>query len=197
VPACPALSKSPWCSPTRTAATLGSMKTGRPSTRPSLLLLGLPKRWHSDSPTARERLSCCVSALFTARIVRTLTRDRPCGPQGHRRRYRPLGDAYSSNIHADDAAAAVVAAVNVDGGLYNVVEDEPLRRTDQLKALAEAVGLVRLHSAGPLLAVVGGSRTSAMARSQRVSNHRFRAAALWQPKYASVRRGWPAVVAAM
>ena len=67
----------------------------------------------------------------------------------------------------------------------------------QLKALAEAVGLVRLHSAGPLLAVVGGSRTSAMARSQRVSNHRFRAAALWQPKYASVRRGWPAVVAAM
>jgi nucleoside-diphosphate-sugar epimerase len=105
--------------------------------------------------------------------------------------------AYSSNIHVDDAASAVVAALQVQSGVYNVVEDEPLTRREQLKALAAAVGRARLVSAGRLIASLGGSRTSAMARSQRVSNRRFLVAALWRPTYASVRQGWPAVIAAM
>jgi hypothetical protein len=60
--------------------------------------------------------------------------------------------SYFSNIHADDAAAGVVAGLGVDSGVYNVVESEPLTREDQLQALAQAVGLTRLHSAGPLVA---------------------------------------------
>lgn len=105
--------------------------------------------------------------------------------------------AYSSNLHADDAATAVVAALEVQDGLYNVVEDEPMRRREQLEALAAAVGRVRLHSTGRLTALLGGPRMSAMARSQRVSNRRFLAAGDWRPKYESLRKGWPAVIAAM
>jgi hypothetical protein len=48
------------------------------------------------------------------------------------------------SIHADDAAAAVVAALDAPTGTYDVVDDEPLRRGEQRAALAAAVGRRRL-----------------------------------------------------
>lgn len=105
--------------------------------------------------------------------------------------------AYGSAIHLDDAAAAVVAALSVPAGIYNVVDDEPLTNVEQTDALAAAVGGKRLWAPARLIGAVGGNLTAALARSQRVSNRRFKAASTWSPVYASARQGWPATVAAM
>jgi nucleoside-diphosphate-sugar epimerase len=104
-------------------------------------------------------------------------------------------DAYRATIQLDDAAAAVVAALGAPAGFYNVVDDEPLRQRDFDEALAAAVGVDHLRSAGRLLARLAGRRLSVLARSQRVSNHRLKKATDWSPRYSSVREGWPAVVA--
>jgi nucleoside-diphosphate-sugar epimerase len=116
-----------------------------------------------------------------------------------RRRVAPvLGrpDAYTSAIHTDDAATAVVAALGVGSGAYNVVDDAPLTRRAFADAFAAAFGLRRLHLVGPRLAsVVGGRASEVLARSQRVSNARFRAASGWTPAHPDAREGWAAVAA--
>jgi nucleoside-diphosphate-sugar epimerase len=105
--------------------------------------------------------------------------------------------AYESSIHTDDAAAAVVAALAVPGGTYNVADDEPLTRREYLAAFSHAFGLPRLHATpGWLLRAVGGPSARALLASQRVANSRFRAATGWAPAYPSVREGWAAVAAA-
>src|SRR5205807_1812979 len=55
-------------------------------------------------------------------------------------------DGFQSLIWIDDAARAVVAALapRVPPGIYDVADDEPLRRRDVLDALARAVGRRRL-----------------------------------------------------
>ena len=55
-------------------------------------------------------------------------------------------DAYMSSIHADDVATAVVAALDVPSGIYNVCDDEPLTRRDALDAFAAAFDLKRLRT---------------------------------------------------
>ena len=40
----------------------------------------------------------------------------------------------------DDAASAVVAALDAPSGVYNVADDRPLRRSELASALAEALG---------------------------------------------------------
>lgn len=107
-----------------------------------------------------------------------------------------VGDpgGYSSVVHLDDAAAAVVAALGGSGGTYNVVDDEPLTRGAQAAALAAALGVRRLVPTGRLVARVGGA--GALARSQRVSNRRFKDASGWAPRFPSAREGWVDVVAA-
>ncbi len=98
-------------------------------------------------------------------------------------------DAFQSMIHADDAAAAVVAALGVDAGTYDVVDDEPVTK----RGFASAIGgVLRLPGA---MARIGGAQAEIMLRSQRVSNRRFKEASGWAPRYPSVREGLPAVVA--
>jgi nucleoside-diphosphate-sugar epimerase len=110
-----------------------------------------------------------------------------------------LGDkhGYFSMVHVDDAARAVPAALKVPAGTYNVVEDEPVRRVEQMQALAGAVGVRRLVAPPRIVMAAGGSTTRALSRSQRVSNSRFKHESGWAPRYPSVREGWPATVAAM
>ena len=50
-------------------------------------------------------------------------------------------DAYMSSIHCDDVATAVVAALAVPTGIYNVTDDEPLTRGDHLAAFGAAFGI--------------------------------------------------------
>lgn len=103
-------------------------------------------------------------------------------------------DGYVSMINADDAAAAVVAALDVPSGTYNVTEDQPVTKLAQMDALASALGARRLNSTGPAVAALGGSKTRAMSRSLRVSNRRLRAASDWAPRWGTPEDGWVAVV---
>jgi nucleoside-diphosphate-sugar epimerase len=105
--------------------------------------------------------------------------------------------AYESSIHTDDAAGAVVAAVDAPAGIYNIVDDEPVTRREYLDAFSRAFALPHLHSTpGWLLRTVGGSSARVLLASQRVANGRFRATTGWAPRYPSVREGWAAVAEA-
>lgn len=101
---------------------------------------------------------------------------------------------YFPMIHLDDAAVAVVAALEAPSGTYNVT-DETTTRGEQAEALAQAVGVGRLIAAPESVTKIGP--LGYIGRSQRVSNQRFKDATGWAPSYPTVREGWPAVVEAM
>lgn len=104
---------------------------------------------------------------------------------------------FVSSIHVDDAATAVLGALDAHSGVYNVVDDETLTRRDYTDAFAAAFDLPGLHiTPGAPLRVVGGSGAKALISSQRVSNQRMRATTGWAPAYPSAREGWVAVAAA-
>ena len=105
-------------------------------------------------------------------------------------------DAYVSAIHTDDAAAALVAALDAPPGTYNVADDEPLTRRDHFDALAAAFGLKRPRFLPTALGRLGGNNTSIIMRSQRVANRRFRGATSWAPRFPSARQGWRAIAEA-
>ncbi len=106
-------------------------------------------------------------------------------------------DAYLSSVHCEDVAEAVVAALGAGTGIFNVVDDEPLRRRDHLGAFAAAFGIKPPRpTPGGLLRMVGGSAAHGLVASQRVSNRAFRDATGWAPRFPSAREGWAAVAAA-
>jgi nucleoside-diphosphate-sugar epimerase len=82
-------------------------------------------------------------------------------------------------------------------GIYNVVDDEPLRRRDYLTALADVLDVPppRLPPLG--FVRLTGSVGETIARSLRISNRKLRQESGWAPKYSSVRGGYRAVVAQM
>jgi 2-alkyl-3-oxoalkanoate reductase len=107
---------------------------------------------------------------------------------------------YFSMVHHDDAATAVVAALLLPAGVYNVVDDEPLTRQQLGDALAKELGVRQPRILPPWLArlVGGGGRGigETVARSLRISNHKLRAASGWSPGYPSAREGLAAVMRA-
>jgi nucleoside-diphosphate-sugar epimerase len=105
-------------------------------------------------------------------------------------------DAWASSIHTDDAGAAVAAAMRVPAGVYNVADDEPVTRAEYSRVIAEALGR-RVRHVGGVVSRLGGSKTEAISRSQRISNRRLRDASGWSPMFPSVREGLPPVVAAI
>jgi nucleoside-diphosphate-sugar epimerase len=114
-----------------------------------------------------------------------------------RKGWSPLpGDpnAYFSSLAQDDAASAVVAALDVPAGIYNIVDDEPMRRADWVRSLASAAGIPRPKQIPGWVATLGGSVMRLIARSQRISNRHFRDVSHWAPRYASARDAWPDVL---
>jgi nucleoside-diphosphate-sugar epimerase len=106
-------------------------------------------------------------------------------------------DGYQSSIHTDDAGAAVAAALTAPAGVYNVSDDEPLTRRENVDAFADAFGLGRLRIVPTWMQRIGAGKTAAAtARSQRIRNDRFKAATGWAPRYPSAREGWAATAAA-
>nr|WP_064572024.1 NmrA family NAD(P)-binding protein [Gordonia sp. LAM0048] len=99
-------------------------------------------------------------------------------------------DAYVSSIHLADAAAAVVSALHVDSGTYNIVDDLPVTKRNHTAALAGAVGRHPVVTGPGRAALLLGERTTSLTRSLRVSNKRFRSAGGWQPRYHSVWEGY-------
>jgi nucleoside-diphosphate-sugar epimerase len=106
-------------------------------------------------------------------------------------------DNYMSSIHCEDVASAVVAALGVPTGVYNVVDDEPLTRRDYLAAFGAAFG-VKPPKPTParLVKLLGGASAEGLIASQRVTNGRFRDASGWEPAHPDAREGWAAVAAA-
>ena len=102
--------------------------------------------------------------------------------------------AYQSLIHLHDAATAVVSALEVPAGVYNIVDDEPMTKRDTARALGAAIGKRPWLLFPARLAGIMGSKSDILMRSQRVSNRAFKAASGWAPIYPSCREGWKAVV---
>ncbi len=102
-----------------------------------------------------------------------------------------LGDpaSYMSHIHAEDAAAAVVSALNAPAGIYNVADDQPLVRQELAAAIAELEGVASPSPPEPIQGGLPGG-IEALTRSQRVSNKRMKQNTGWTPRYPSVREGW-------
>lgn len=91
-------------------------------------------------------------------------------------------DAYVSFIHIDDAATAVIAALDVPAGVYNVAEPDPVRRSDHRLAMAAAVGRKSLRTIPQVLERVGGQLVNSLARSHRISTQRLHDVSSWSPK---------------
>jgi nucleoside-diphosphate-sugar epimerase len=106
-------------------------------------------------------------------------------------------DAYISAVSHDDAASAVIAALDAPAGIYNVTDDDPLPRRDFAGTLATALGVKPPRFLPPWMAFLMGSIGELLSRSQRMSNRKLKAATGWQPRYPSVREGWPATLAGM
>lgn len=117
-----------------------------------------------------------------------------------RRRVVPvLGrrDSYVSSIHLDDAARAVIAALDAPAGVYNVVDDEPLTKADYADAIAAAVQKRAWIRAPGRAALLFGDRVTSVTRSLRVSNRLFRSTTGWAPRYLSARQAWRATAEAL
>ena len=107
-------------------------------------------------------------------------------------------DAYLSQIWIQDAGGAVVAALTqVPSGIYDIVDDEPLTRSELFKAMAQSVGRRRLlRLPGPLMRLMTGVAADMLNRSQRVSNRCFKELTGWQPSVPDARAGWQLIAEA-
>jgi len=118
-----------------------------------------------------------------------------------RRGVAPLPGApasYVSSISHDDAATAVVAALGVNAGVYNVCDNEPVRRSQYVAILAQCAGARPPRPMPGWMTALMGSAAKLLGRSQRVSNQKLRNSAPgWIPEYPSVREGLPAATKAM
>ncbi len=105
--------------------------------------------------------------------------------------------AFISSVSHDDAGRAVAAALSARSGIYNIIDDEPLRRVDYFGSLALALGVPPPHFLPHWLTPLFGSTGTLLARSLRISNRKFRDETSWRPWFPSVRQGWTAMLAEM
>lgn len=106
-------------------------------------------------------------------------------------------DAFISSVSHDDAAQAIVAALETESGAYNVVDDEPLRHAEYLGSLADALGVSPPRFLPAWSTPLFGNVGALLARSLRISNRKLRDATGWRPRYPSMREAWPALLAAL
>lgn len=111
---------------------------------------------------------------------------------GVRRGWAPVPgtpEAYWPTISHEDAATAVVAALEAPGGIYEVCDDEPVTRKEFGQVCAEAIGVGAPRPVPRWLGLIGVLEL--MSRSLRLSNAKLRAATGWAPRLRSVREGIP------
>jgi nucleoside-diphosphate-sugar epimerase len=104
------------------------------------------------------------------------------------------GANFVSSVHIDDVGSAVLHALTVSAGTYNVADDEPMRQAEYNQHVAQVLG-ARPPRRFPAVAarIMMGRAANALVASQRISNRRFREATGWHPRYRSAREGWVAV----
>jgi nucleoside-diphosphate-sugar epimerase len=108
---------------------------------------------------------------------------------------RPEG--YTTWVSHEDAATAVVAALAVPAGIYNVVESEPLRRRELADGIARLLNVRPPRFFPSWTRRLAGSVGDAIGRSLRISNRKLRNASGWEPRYRTSLDGLTAVVAAV
>jgi len=98
-------------------------------------------------------------------------------------------DGWAHLVHTDDLGPAVLAALHVPSGVYNVGA-EPVRRVQLVAGFSAAAGRDSIDFVGPLLHRLGGARLEPLARSLRVSSEHFTAQAGWTPRRAWFDPSW-------
>lgn len=125
--------------------------------------------------------------------------------EGIRRRMMPIigsGEYYWNLIHLNDAARAVVAAVQAQNSslrrVYNIVDSKPVTMKELFYGLAEILNAPTPHTIPTALArfVVGGDALKFMQISLRASNAAARASLGWTPLHPSFREGINEVLSA-
>lgn len=103
---------------------------------------------------------------------------------------------YFSSIYVADAARAVLAALSIPAGAYNVCDDEPVTLAEYLRTLAASTGAARPLR---LPAILGkwmlGDVEEYLSRSLRVSNARLKQVSDWRPAVRSAFEGWRLIAA--
>jgi nucleoside-diphosphate-sugar epimerase len=103
-------------------------------------------------------------------------------------------DGYFSFVAQEDAATAVLAALAVPAGIYNVVEHEPMRRRELAEGIARLVGAQSPRFLPRWVARLAGSLGDTLGRSLRISNRKLELASGWTPTYATTLDGFRAIV---
>lgn len=162
-----------------------------------------PADYNRSALEAESQADRCTRAGHSGVVLRFAYMYGPRDPlteqllDGVRRGWFPLfgsPDAYGSWIAHDDAAAAVVAALDVPAGIYNVVEDEPLRRRDLAEGLAQTLGVKSPRFLPGWVTALGGGVAATLARSLRISNRKLREASEWAPRYPTALDGLRPIV---
>jgi nucleoside-diphosphate-sugar epimerase len=99
--------------------------------------------------------------------------------------------AFTPTLWIDDAASALVAALDRSpSGIFDVVDDEPVRQHQLKTALAAAAGRRRVLSLPAWFAqMMAGPAAEVFTRSLRISNRRFREATGWAPEVRNAIEG--------
>jgi 2-alkyl-3-oxoalkanoate reductase len=114
-----------------------------------------------------------------------------------RKRQFPLigdGGGVMSFIHLEDAAAATVLALDVEGpAIYNITDDDPAPMRDWLPVLAAAVGAKPpYHVPGWVGRLFMGKMLTMMTEARGASNAKATKEFGWTLRYPSWRTGFPA-----
>ncbi len=106
------------------------------------------------------------------------------------------GDAYVSQIHADDAARGIVAALaNVEassGQTFNLVDNDPAPMRDVLTCAAQTLRAGTPRHASALMAkmIVGALTVEVLTASYRMTNAKARRVLNFAPRYPNYRECW-------
>jgi nucleoside-diphosphate-sugar epimerase len=114
-----------------------------------------------------------------------------------RKRQLPvIGDGAGvwSFVHVDDLAEATIAAIEHSrpGGIYNIVDDEPVAAATWIPGLAEAIGAKPPRHVPVWLGklAAGEVGVSMMTQIRGTSNAKAKRELGWKPRYASWRSGF-------
>ena len=101
------------------------------------------------------------------------------------------GDAWLNLIHVDDAVSAVLACTKplVPGATFNVVDNQPILRSEYFGLLAQLV-----QAAQPTFNPDDPGRRGSGGLNKRCSNRKLRDKLAWNPVYPTIATGLPASI---